>query len=314
VLSGSVVGSCRCLHCCAWLQGPDGQVVYQFEPACQLGAKLAGVHWWFKSRGHAAELTAGYYNTRDRDGYEPVFKVGARQAAASASYACSLQQQHWLVPAIICIHDSGKRWTPGCCKTPCTAGLVACFGGCERMLCPAAGAVLAPRTPELHVCGDARLRAPAGGQVLTRGAAGTGGQPALLPAAGVCNTDAVLLRPACTMRIYACRCHEPQPGVHLIPSVHPHPPAAWALTHLPSHTPHTQVIECSERWGVPLAGENALQRYDGYAFDRIAESAFGRNARAGRLEKLTFLRMGDLMFDNWDAFSSFLERMRRCDQ
>ncbi len=75
-----------------------------------------------------------------------------------------------------------------------------------------------------------------------------------------------------------------------------------------------QVIECSDRWGVPLSGENALQRYDGYAFDRIAESAFGRNARAGRLEKLTFLRMGDLMFDNWDAFSSFLKRMRRCDR
>jgi beta-amylase len=43
-------------------------VVYEFEPAVKLGAKLAGVHWWFKSRAHAAELTAGYYNTRDRDG------------------------------------------------------------------------------------------------------------------------------------------------------------------------------------------------------------------------------------------------------
>jgi beta-amylase len=64
---------------------------------------------------------------------------------------------------------------------------------------------------------------------------------------------------------------------------------------------------------VPLAGENALQRYDGYAFDRIEESAFGRNARAGRLEQLTFLRMGDLMFDNWEAFSSFLGRMRGSD-
>ncbi len=36
--------------------------------------------------------------------------------------------------------------------------------------------------------------------------------------------------------------------------------------------------------GVPVAGENALQRYDRYAFDRIAESAFGQNAMAGRLE------------------------------
>ena len=46
-----------------------------FEPACQLGAKLAGVHWWFKSRAHAAELTAGYYNTRDRDGYIPLMDI-----------------------------------------------------------------------------------------------------------------------------------------------------------------------------------------------------------------------------------------------
>jgi beta-amylase len=71
-----------------------------------------------------------------------------------------------------------------------------------------------------------------------------------------------------------------------------------------------QVIEAAAAAGVPLSGENALQRYDHYAFDRIAESAFGLNARAGRLEQLTFLRMGDLMFDNWDAFSSFLHRLR----
>lgn len=52
------------------------------------------------------------------------------------------------------------------------------------------------------------------------------------------------------------------------------------------------------------------RRYDDYAFERIADSAFGRSARAGRLEQVTFLRMGDLMFDNWDAFSRFLKRMR----
>ena len=65
---------------------------------------------------------------------------------------------------------------------------------------------------------------------------------------------------------------------------------------------------------MPLSGENALQRYDQFAFDRIAESAFGHHARAGRLEQLTFLRMGDLMFDNWDAFSDFLKRMRTPDE
>ena len=49
--------------------------MYDFVPAVQLGAKLAGVHWWFKSSAHAAELTAGYYNTRFRDGYAPIIQV-----------------------------------------------------------------------------------------------------------------------------------------------------------------------------------------------------------------------------------------------
>lgn len=56
-----------------------------------------------------------------------------------------------------------------------------------------------------------------------------------------------------------------------------------------------QIIQASLEADVPLAGENALQRYDDSAFDRITESAFGQNARAGHLEQLTFLRMGDLM-------------------
>lgn len=157
----------------------SGHVVYEFAPACKLGAKLAGVHWWFKSRAHAAELTAGYYNTRDQDGYEQIMRV-LRKHSATLSFTCVEMRD------------------------------------CEH------------------------------------------------PPEGRCSPQALL----------------------------------------------QQVIECAKRHGVPLAGENALQRYDSWAFDRIAESALGLNARAGRLEQLTFLRMGDLMFDNWEAFSSFLQRMR----
>jgi Glycosyl hydrolase family 14 len=58
-------------------QFEGGPVSYEYQPVVQLGAKLAGVHWWFKSRAHAAELTAGYYNTRDRDGYDPIIRVCA---------------------------------------------------------------------------------------------------------------------------------------------------------------------------------------------------------------------------------------------
>ncbi|KIZ05231.1 hypothetical protein MNEG_2733 [Monoraphidium neglectum] len=157
----------------------DGHVVYEFEPAVKLGAKLAGVHWWFKSRAHAAELTAGYYNTRDRDGYAPIMRTLSKYNAR-LSFTCVEMRD------------------------------------CEH------------------------------------------------PPEGRCSPQGLL----------------------------------------------QQVLECAEAHGVPLAGENALQRYDEHAFDRIAESAFGKTARSGRLEQLTFLRMGDLMFDNWEAFCAFLRRMR----
>ena len=40
--------------------------------------KIAGIHWWFKSRSHAAELTAGYYNTATRDGYGAIVDICAK--------------------------------------------------------------------------------------------------------------------------------------------------------------------------------------------------------------------------------------------
>eukprot|EP00245_Coleochaete_scutata_P005899 TRINITY_DN19887_c0_g1_i1.p1 TRINITY_DN19887_c0_g1~~TRINITY_DN19887_c0_g1_i1.p1 ORF type:complete len:653 (-),score=88.43 TRINITY_DN19887_c0_g1_i1:1006-2964(-) len=46
-----------------------------------IAGKLPGIHWWYKSRSHAAELTAGYYNTVDRDGYSPVVKMFAKHGA-----------------------------------------------------------------------------------------------------------------------------------------------------------------------------------------------------------------------------------------
>ncbi|CAN6723150.1 unnamed protein product [Malus baccata var. baccata] len=41
----------------------------------KLSGKIAGIHWHYRSRSHAAELTAGYYNTRHRDGYLPTAKM-----------------------------------------------------------------------------------------------------------------------------------------------------------------------------------------------------------------------------------------------
>jgi len=156
----------------------DGGLLFVFGPAVKLGVKLAGVHWWFKSRSHAAELTAGYYNTRERDGYRPIMEVLSRHDA-NVSFTCVEMRD--------CEHPSHARCSPEC-----------------------------------------------------------------------------LLQ---------------------------------------------QMIAAAAAYNVPLAGENALQRYDQYAFDKITESAFGQTVMSGRMEKLTFLRMGDMMIDNWDAFSLFLKRL-----
>eukprot|EP00262_Sarcandra_glabra_P012252 TRINITY_DN3117_c0_g1_i1.p1 TRINITY_DN3117_c0_g1~~TRINITY_DN3117_c0_g1_i1.p1 ORF type:complete len:547 (-),score=76.72 TRINITY_DN3117_c0_g1_i1:158-1798(-) len=41
----------------------------------KLSGKVAGIHWHYKTRSHPAELTAGYYNTRHRDGYVPIARM-----------------------------------------------------------------------------------------------------------------------------------------------------------------------------------------------------------------------------------------------
>ncbi|GLC59920.1 Leucine-rich repeat receptor-like serine/threonine-protein kinase bam2 [Pleodorina starrii] len=46
-----------------------------------LALKIAGIHWWYRSRSHAAELTAGYYNVEGRDGYAPIVELCARHRA-----------------------------------------------------------------------------------------------------------------------------------------------------------------------------------------------------------------------------------------
>lgn len=43
--------------------------------------KVAGIHWWYKSRSHAAEMTAGYYNYLGRDGYLPIAKMLRKRGA-----------------------------------------------------------------------------------------------------------------------------------------------------------------------------------------------------------------------------------------
>ncbi|GFY99132.1 beta-amylase 6 [Actinidia rufa] len=47
----------------------------------KLAAKVSGIHWWYKDDSHAAELTSGFYNLNDRDGYRPIARMLSRHHA-----------------------------------------------------------------------------------------------------------------------------------------------------------------------------------------------------------------------------------------
>lgn len=90
-----------------------------------LVAKIGGIYWWYQTVAHPAELTAGYYNTALRDGYDPVASILSRHGAAlhvsclemmdgetPASYLCSpegLLQQIWTVSKKRIIHLIGRN-------------------------------------------------------------------------------------------------------------------------------------------------------------------------------------------------------------
>ncbi|KAM7511988.1 hypothetical protein LguiB_010863 [Lonicera macranthoides] len=52
-----------------------------FEGTC-IAAKLSGIHWWYKTASHAAELTAGFYNSCNHDGYAATMSMLNKHGAA----------------------------------------------------------------------------------------------------------------------------------------------------------------------------------------------------------------------------------------
>lgn len=50
------------------------------DPRVKISGKIPLVHSWYKTRSHPSELTAGYYNTAGRDGYEAVAEMFARNS------------------------------------------------------------------------------------------------------------------------------------------------------------------------------------------------------------------------------------------
>ncbi|KAJ3693035.1 hypothetical protein LUZ60_012130 [Juncus effusus] len=53
----------------------------------KIAAKLSGVHWWYKTASHAAELTAGFYNPCNRDGYALIATM-LKKHNATLNFTC----------------------------------------------------------------------------------------------------------------------------------------------------------------------------------------------------------------------------------
>lgn len=71
------------------------------ETGTVLAAKLPGIHWWYKSRSHAAELTAGIYNTQNRDGYKPVMRMLSKHGAL-LNFTCAEMRDREQPPEALC--------------------------------------------------------------------------------------------------------------------------------------------------------------------------------------------------------------------
>ncbi|KAH9310166.1 hypothetical protein KI387_038077 [Taxus chinensis] len=46
-----------------------------------IAGKLPAIHWWYKTKSHAAELTSGFYNVEGRDGYEAFVEMFAKNTS-----------------------------------------------------------------------------------------------------------------------------------------------------------------------------------------------------------------------------------------
>lgn len=77
----------------------------------KLAAKISAVHWTYNHPSHAAELTAGFYNCGNHDGYLPIVMMLAKQNA-SLSFVpvepISVSQQDSYFNPLVC--PEGLQW------------------------------------------------------------------------------------------------------------------------------------------------------------------------------------------------------------
>eukprot|EP00246_Nothoceros_aenigmaticus_P012341 TRINITY_DN3795_c0_g2_i1.p1 TRINITY_DN3795_c0_g2~~TRINITY_DN3795_c0_g2_i1.p1 ORF type:complete len:654 (+),score=71.94 TRINITY_DN3795_c0_g2_i1:116-1963(+) len=66
-----------------------------------ISGKVAGIHWHYGTRSHAPELTAGYFNTRIRDGYLAIAHMFARHGV-TLNFTCIEMRDTEQPPHALC--------------------------------------------------------------------------------------------------------------------------------------------------------------------------------------------------------------------
>ncbi|MCO5567760.1 hypothetical protein L7F22_021454 [Adiantum nelumboides] len=74
----------------------------------RLVVKISGVHWSYKTPSHAAELTAGFYNVANRDGYASLVKLLAKQNTGLNFVTIEPSQQETFFNGLI--NPAGLQW------------------------------------------------------------------------------------------------------------------------------------------------------------------------------------------------------------
>ncbi|CAA0807125.1 Inactive beta-amylase 9 [Striga hermonthica] len=77
-----------------------GESIFESSPV-ELSAKIPLMHGWCKARSHPSELTAGFYNTDNRDGYGPVFEMLSRNTCGAVLCGLDLSGPELLVSQVM---------------------------------------------------------------------------------------------------------------------------------------------------------------------------------------------------------------------
>ena len=240
--------------------------------AARLALKCAGIHWWYRTRSHAAELTTGYYNVSRAGGS---FEGGNSESAPFASFANGADARR----------ASVDGWVPGGEKNARGAQSRPSFDGLGS---PPRGGGLS-QNQSLGSFGSIasvdESRESRGGPA-SFGANRPSGYDRVMAVAKSAGASVTF-----TCAEMSDREHDPE-----------HKCGPEGLMR--------QVVRCAARHGVDVAAENALYRCDATAFKQMVRNCKrggGESSGAG-MTSFTFLRMCDSLFEerNFREFATFV--------